>query len=102
VARSLAQRLTTVGVPVISGMAAGIDSAAHQGSLAARVQAHGPAPTVAVLPGPAHQAYPRSASALHRRLLDAAAAPSRRCRPAPASVAGCSWPETGSSPGWPR
>jgi DNA processing protein len=63
VARSLAGALGRAGVTVLSGMAYGIDSAAHAGAL----DAHGP--TVAVLPGPADRPYPPARRALHRRLI---------------------------------
>jgi DNA processing protein len=66
-ARSLARGLASAGIPVVSGMAAGIDSAAHAGAL--RSETAGSAPTVAVLPGGAERAYPRSARALHSRLV---------------------------------
>ena len=62
VARSLARALAASGVTVISGMALGIDSAAHEGALAAG------GPTVAVLPGPAERAYPAAKRSLHRRI----------------------------------
>ena len=63
VARSLGRALSVAGVPVISGMALGIDSAAHEGALA------GTAPTLAVLPAGAERAYPASARSLHRRIV---------------------------------
>jgi DNA processing protein len=62
VARSLGRGLAAAGVTVVSGMALGIDSAAHEGAL----QAGGP--TVAVLAGGADIAYPRSKRALHGRI----------------------------------
>jgi len=64
VARALGRGLAAAGVTVVSGMALGIDSAAHEGAL----QAGGP--TVAVLAGGADVAYPRSKRALHARLRD--------------------------------
>ena len=63
VARSLAGALGRAGVTVLSGMAYGIDSAAHAGAL----DAHGN--TVAVLPGAADRPYPPARRALHRRLV---------------------------------
>ena len=68
VARSLAHGLGRAGVVVLSGMATGIDSAAHAGALDAG------AATVAVLPGPPNRPYPPGRRALHRRLLAAGAA----------------------------
>ena len=67
VARSLARGLAVAGVPVVSGMANGIDAAAHEGALSVA------GPTVAVLPGPANDVYPRGASGLYRRLLEVGA-----------------------------
>jgi DNA processing protein len=64
VARSLGRALAVAGVPVVSGMALGVDAAAHTGAL------EGAAPTVAVLAGGADVAYPPSKRALHARLLD--------------------------------
>ena len=63
-----ARALARAGVTVLSGMAHGIDSAAHVGALEAR------APTIAVLPGPADRPYPASRRALHRRLVATGAA----------------------------
>jgi DNA processing protein len=68
VARSLGSALGRAGVTVLSGMAHGIDSAAHVGALDAQ------APTIAVLPGPADRPYPASRRGLHRRLTSMGAA----------------------------
>jgi DNA processing protein len=85
VARSLGRGLAAAGVTVVSGMALGIDSAAHEGAL----QAGGP--TVAVLAGGADVAYPRSKRSLHARIRERGAvlseappgfAPRRWCFPA--------------------
>jgi DNA processing protein len=85
VARALGRGLAAAGVTVVSGMALGIDSAAHEGAL----QAGGP--TVAVLAGGADVAYPRSKRALHGRIREHGAvlseappgfAPRRWCFPA--------------------
>jgi DNA processing protein len=58
VARALGRGLAAAGVPVVSGLALGVDAAAHHGAL----EASGPA--VAVLAGGADVPYP----AVHRRL----------------------------------
>ena len=63
VARTLAAGVAGAGVTVISGMARGIDAAAHTGAL----QAGGR--TVAVLAAGPERPYPASARALHRRIL---------------------------------
>lgn len=63
VAEELGAALAAAGVTVISGMAFGIDSAAHRGALEAE------GTTVAVLAGGPDVAYPPSASGLHRRIL---------------------------------
>jgi DNA processing protein len=63
VARSLGRGIASTGVTVISGMALGIDAAAHDGALAIE------GPAVAVLPGPADRPYPASHRSLHRRLV---------------------------------
>lgn len=68
VARSLAQGLSLAGITVMSGMALGIDSAAHAGALAAG------AGTVAVLPGGAERSYPVAKRTLHARIRGSGAA----------------------------
>lgn len=63
VAGVLARELAACGVPVVSGMALGVDSAAHEGALAAGGL------TVAVQGGGADIAYPRARLALHGRIV---------------------------------
>lgn len=71
VAHALGHGLAVAGVCVISGMALGIDSAAHRGALSApRLRpARSGAPTIAVLAGGADVVYPSSARSLHARIL---------------------------------
>jgi DNA processing protein len=64
IARALGRGLSTAGVAVVSGLALGVDSAAHDGALSAAGR------TVAVLAGSAHVAYPMSG---FRRHADVAA-----------------------------
>lgn len=61
-ARSLGRDLAACDVPVVSGMAYGADSAAHEGALAAG------GPTIAVMPGGADLAYPSGKRCLHDQL----------------------------------
>lgn len=63
VARGLGRELSAAGVPVVSGMALGVDSAAHTGALAA------PGRTVTVLAGGADVPYPASKRRLYAELL---------------------------------
>src|SRR5204862_7216422 len=67
VARALARGLSAAGVTVVSGMALGIDSAAHAGSLERGGR------TIAVLAGGADVPYPASKRLLHQRLRETAA-----------------------------
>ncbi|MEA2124380.1 MAG: processing protein [Solirubrobacteraceae bacterium] len=62
VARSLGRSLGAAGVTVTSGMAKGVDSAAHAGALET---GH----TVAVLATGADRPYPANAAGLHRRIV---------------------------------
>jgi DNA processing protein len=67
VAHSLGRGLASAGLGVVSGMALGIDSAAHEGALS------GKGATIAVLPCGADRAYPRSKRHLHVRIPEAGA-----------------------------
>jgi DNA processing protein len=67
-AGKLGRGLACAGITVVSGMALGIDSAAHAGAL----EADGP--TIAVLPGSADRPYPAGKRTLHRRIVTAGAA----------------------------
>jgi DNA processing protein len=67
VARALGRGLASSGVTVVSGMAQGIDAAAHDGALLAQ------GPTVAVLAGSADRAYPASCRRLHRQIMESGA-----------------------------
>ncbi|HEU4656441.1 MAG TPA: DNA-processing protein DprA [Capillimicrobium sp.] len=59
VARALGRGLAAADVTVVSGMALGVDAAAHAGALAA------PGPTIAVLAGGADMPYPPSKRSLY-------------------------------------
>jgi len=60
--RTLGRGLSNAGVCVVSGMAFGVDSAAHEGAL------DGPGGTIAVLGGGPEKASPASLRSLHRTL----------------------------------
>ena len=66
-ARSLARDLAACGLVVTSGLALGVDAAAHRGALDAA------APSVAVLATGPERIYPRSNSGLARELLESGA-----------------------------
>jgi DNA processing protein len=68
ISTSLGRGLGSAGIAVVSGMALGIDSAAHAGAVSAN------AATIAVLPGGADRPYPRAKRGLHARILEAGAA----------------------------
>ena len=63
VAESLGRGISVCGMSVVSGMALGVDGAAHRGALA------GTGRTVAVLPGCAAEPCPRQHWQLHRQIL---------------------------------
>jgi DNA processing protein len=80
VAEELGRLLAAAGLMVVSGMARGIDAAAHRGALA------GAGTTVAVLGGGADVVYPASERRLYRELVASGAAiseapPGRRPEP---------------------
>jgi DNA processing protein len=80
VAEELGRLLAAAGLVVVSGMARGIDAAAHRGALAA------PGLTVAVLGGGPDVVYPRGERALYERIVAtgaviAEAPPGRRPEP---------------------
>lgn len=64
VARQLGLGLSRAGVPVVSGLALGVDAAAHAGAV------DGPAPPVAVLAGGADVPYPTRMRGLHARVVE--------------------------------
>ena len=68
VARALGRDLAAAGVTVVSGMALGIDSVAHEGALSVG------GPTIAVLAGSVERPYPPARHTLHRRIMAAGAA----------------------------
>lgn len=67
-ASALSRRLAAAGLTVVSGMASGIDAAAHGGALEA-----GGGATVAVLAASPERSYPRTKRQLHAALLRDAA-----------------------------
>jgi DNA processing protein len=66
-AHSLGRGLASAAVTVVSGMAVGIDTAAHEGALDARGR------SIAVLGSAPERPYPPAGRRLHRRLLHAGA-----------------------------
>jgi DNA processing protein len=65
VARALGRGIAAAGLPVVSGMAMGVDSAAHVGALE-----RAPAGVVAVLAGGADVPYPPSRRRLYERIVE--------------------------------
>ncbi len=70
VARDFASRSSLAGLPVVSGLARGIDAAAHRGALAAKRRNPGAAPTIAVLPVGIDSVYPPSNRGLAGAILE--------------------------------
>lgn len=62
-AREFGENFAKRGVVVVSGLAMGIDTAAHEGALAGR------GPTIAVLPGSVTNVYPRQNEKLAQNIL---------------------------------
>jgi DNA processing protein len=65
-ASEIAHLLAEAGLTVVSGLALGIDGAAHRGAL----QANAPCPTVAVLAHGLERVYPPTHAGLARQILD--------------------------------
>lgn len=64
IARRFARELASCGFAIVSGLAFGIDAAAHEGCLDARRK------TIAVLAGGLHAIYPRTNDRLARRIIE--------------------------------
>jgi DNA processing protein len=73
VAFELGRSLAVAGVAVVSGLALGIDAAAHDGAIAALRAGAPPAPPVAVLAGGADRPYPARGHRLHAAVVEAGA-----------------------------
>ena len=89
-ARQLAYDLGQEGVVVVSGLARGIDSAAHDGSIERG--------TVGVVAGGIDIFYPPE-NQVRQEAITNVASSSRKCRPAPSREPATSPIATGSSPG---
>ena len=63
IAREFARRFSESGITVVSGLAMGIDTAAHEGAVAAK------APTIAVLASGLDSVYPRQNRSLAEKIL---------------------------------
>ncbi|WP_024538487.1 DNA-processing protein DprA [Comamonas badia] len=68
-ARQFGQALREAGLSIVSGLARGVDAAAHEGALAARADAATPA-TIAVVGTGLDQVYPRAHEALAARIRE--------------------------------
>lgn len=68
IAGDLARDLAAAGAVIVSGMARGIDTAAHQGAFAASHQSSGAGGTIAVIAGGIDVLYPPENAALFDRL----------------------------------
>ena len=90
-AHRLAADLGSAGVCVISGLALGIDAAAHTGALAAG------APTIGVLGGGHDRFFPPRNAELARRIVAAGGAVISPYPPDTPRSRGSSWPATASS-----
>ena len=75
IAENLAAELAEAGLVVVSGLARGIDAAAHEGALAARAEGNCPAAgrTAAVVAGGLDQPYPPEHADLQRRIAETGA-----------------------------
>ena len=67
-ARDFAQAMVQAGLTVVSGLALGIDGAAHNGALDAAPHPHGNLPTIAVIGTGVDRVYPKGHRDLARRV----------------------------------
>ncbi|MGQ7845990.1 DNA-processing protein DprA [Granulosicoccus sp. 3-233] len=68
--RRLCHELASMGIGIVSGLAMGVDAAAHQSALQAREQAGNAGPTVAIAATPANRVYPGRHTELDARIVD--------------------------------
>lgn len=68
IARKISRRLSELGAVIVSGLAMGIDTAAHEGALA------GESETIAVLACGLHMIYPRQNENIAKRIIEAGGA----------------------------
>ena len=73
VARMLGRDLATAGVTVVSGLAIGVDAAAHEGAVQGWGRAARPSGPIAVLAAGAERPYPRSKRRLYDQVAEAGA-----------------------------
>lgn len=68
--RSLCQELADMGIGIVSGLALGVDAAAHQSALQARQDGRRGGPTIAIAATPANRVYPDRHTELDARIVD--------------------------------
>lgn len=69
-ARRIARELATRGAVIVSGLAAGIDTAAHEGALEAKCPSGKPGRTIAVMGTPLAMPWPPANAGLARRIAE--------------------------------
>ena len=68
--RTLCHELASMGIGIVSGLAVGVDAAAHQSALQARQDRPDSGPTVAVAATPANRIYPSRHTDLDAQIVD--------------------------------
>ncbi|MBV1905496.1 MAG: DNA-processing protein DprA [Pseudomonadales bacterium] len=66
----LGRELATLGFEVVSGMALGVDAAAHRGALQAKERSQEAGATIAVLGSGHRQIYPKSNTSLYKSIIN--------------------------------
>lgn len=69
-AKKLAEKLANLGIIIVSGLAIGIDAAAHEGAVAARLPDDSQGKTIAVLANGLDKIYPAQNENLARKILE--------------------------------